>query len=769
MAEQDDTRLGNVLTPEEYQSRFVDFYAPYSIQVQSAPEVDEPEEETEPLRPDILTPVGQRGDQPASNVFAQIPLTSDPRPIFGRKDYQEYIKEFDEAQNKDLSDDKFDRYLEQAGGPLGMAVSPAMKLPVGAIMYGVGQLAKKEHRKNAAAIQEAGGKLGDMFMFNNMTVSRAPGSRFFTGNLSGLSQEDMYRSREIERGFIPGTMSFDGPEVGLGGVTSVSGAIMDAFGTVHGGQRNESGHMMVSAGQAQRLREQEFVAAMRAEGLGGKINQMKRDGTFTMAAVDYKQFVDGQMKSDPSYGGFFHKTSNLSASANNAALNRRKGHGSNFVKDKYGIADLSDMADQPDEVIVPDKVITEGDDSTPPPQPSGGGGGGSPQDPPPGAQSGFGYEPSTDYGFGYSGFDPSDIATDVTEQFDDDFARGGRVGMQMGGAAQQPLPEAGFVAGPPENFTERETVADDQNGSVAEGTFVINAAAVEFAGSDDIRKMILDAYSTAREKGLDIGRVDRKLYEGTVDVALSKGEVVVPPELAKIIGYDRLEKINNRGKKEVSRRQEAAGGGFLDGKKYAKGDKVTVYRGEPLDPAKNQGVRTDYGYDQKYVGTHHTPDLRRAQGYANYGNQPGNRVIRSMKVTADEFFDGMQELIVTNNQKARNNKSRMPVSKKLDDDFSRFIESMRNRVLTGQTSLDEITRNMIMNEAVFPNKKSKINFVETYKNDPKSAGKLVAKTISKLGRKAVPVIGAIETAYGMLAPSPLGDATLNPNIRFDDD
>ena len=94
---------------------------------------------------------------------------------------------------------------------------------------------------------------------------------------------------------------------------------------------------------------------------------------------------------------------------------------------------------------------------------------------------------------------------------------------------------------------------------------------------------------------------------------------------------------------------------------------------------------------------------------------------------------------------------------------------MRKRVLTGQISLDEITRNMIMNEAVFPNKKSKINFVETYKNDPKSAGKLVAKTISKLGRKAVPVIGAIETAYGMLAPSPLGDATLNPNIRFDDD
>jgi hypothetical protein len=30
---------------------------------------------------------------------------------------------------------------------------------------------------------------------------------------------------------------------------------------------------------------------------------------------------------------------------------------------------------------------------------------------------------------------------------------------------------------------------------------------------------------------------------------------VVPPEIAKIIGYKRLEKINNRGKQEVSRRQ----------------------------------------------------------------------------------------------------------------------------------------------------------------------------------------------------------------------
>ena len=66
--------------------------------------------------------------------------------------------------------------------------------------------------------------------------------------------------------------------------------------------------------------------------------------------------------------------------------------------------------------------------------------------------------------------------------------------------------------------------------------------------------MILDAYSFAKEKGMDIGNVDRKLYEGSVDVALSKGELIIPPDLVKVIGKDRLEKINNRGKKEVDRR-----------------------------------------------------------------------------------------------------------------------------------------------------------------------------------------------------------------------
>ena len=153
------------------------------------------------------------------------------------------------------------------------------------------------------------------------------------------------------------------------------------------------------------------------------------------------------------------------------------------------------------------------------------------------------------------------------------FRRGGLVqGMAQG---DRPVQPAEFVGGrPPEQFSKPETVADDQMDSVRPDTFIINAPAVEIAGSEDIRKMLMKAYEVAVEKGLDIGRVDRKLYEGTIDVALSKGEVKVPPELVKVIGLDRLRKINNRGKREVTRRQEAAGGGFLDGKKFANGGEI---------------------------------------------------------------------------------------------------------------------------------------------------------------------------------------------------
>tara|TARA_R100000388_G_scaffold10771_3_gene9074 strand:+ start:58 stop:1791 length:1734 start_codon:yes stop_codon:yes gene_type:complete len=575
--------MSKTLTPEQYQQQFVDYYSFPGIAVEAAPEIDDEERDEEPVRPNILTPVGQRDEQVA-NVFGQIPIVGAGQQI-STEDPYEYIRNFDTQEKSDLNGRGFSRYLEQAAGVPGTVVTVATGLPISALAYGAGQLTRKQHRKNAESITSYGGNVGSMFKFQGQTVSRAPGSKIFTGNLGGLSQSDMYRTDEIRKGFIPGTMQEipgagrRGQDTrrsisGLSGVTSVEGAIMDAFGTVHTGQRDDSGRMMASASQAQALREKEFRSMARQAGVD--ISGLK-GADFVNAAVAYKQHVDGVMKTDPSYGGFFHKTSNLSPGQNASALDRRRGTAVDFLKEKYGITTTPTVTDDGGAPPPPAAAAslttvtpTEGDPGTRPDDGDSGGGGSS---------GGTGYAPGTgDSGGSYTAYEPggeSDYSSNsysigtgggAGERFGPTggFVEGGRVGMQAGGTTvQRPLPEAGFVAGPPENFTERETVADDQNGSVAEGTFIINAAAVEFAGSDDIRKMILDAYSTAREKGLDIGRVDRKLYEGTVDVALSKGEVVVPPELAKIIGYDRLEKINNRGKKEVSRRQNAAEGGFI--------------------------------------------------------------------------------------------------------------------------------------------------------------------------------------------------------------
>jgi len=136
-------------------------------------------------------------------------------------------------------------------------------------------------------------------------------------------------------------------------------------------------------------------------------------------------------------------------------------------------------------------------------------------------------------------------------------------GMQVGEPESQPSADGpvGFVGKKtPESLPEAKTVADDVPVDVEEGTFIISGAAVEFAGSDDIKAMLLDAISEARRQGVDISGDENKIdREKAVSLLVSEGEVVVPPLLAKIIGYDRLNKINNRGKQEVEKRVQENG------------------------------------------------------------------------------------------------------------------------------------------------------------------------------------------------------------------
>ena len=164
--------------------------------------------------------------------------------------------------------------------------------------------------------------------------------------------------------------------------------------------------------------------------------------------------------------------------------------------------------------------------------------------------------------------DDSDRGRD-TEQADADsaggssysspFAEGGQA--PVGPASGAPVVnQAGFVGQEPEELPEGMTVADDVNIDVPEGTFILNAAAVEFMGSADVKKMILEAVAEAEKQGIDINQDDTKISrEDLVSLAVSRGEVVVPPELAKVIGYDRLNKINNRGKAEVEKRVQENG------------------------------------------------------------------------------------------------------------------------------------------------------------------------------------------------------------------
>jgi hypothetical protein len=134
------------------------------------------------------------------------------------------------------------------------------------------------------------------------------------------------------------------------------------------------------------------------------------------------------------------------------------------------------------------------------------------------------------------------------------FASGGQAGPESEGNENVSGP-VGFVGDVPEGVSEAGTVADDVPMEVEEGTYILNAAAVEFAGSEDIKKMILQAISEAERQGVDIQpNVDRIKLDNQVSLLVSRGEVVIPPKIAKIIGYDRLEKINNRGKQEVEKR-----------------------------------------------------------------------------------------------------------------------------------------------------------------------------------------------------------------------
>ena len=365
---------------------------------------------------------------------------------------------------------------------------------------------------------------------------------------------------------------------------------------------------------------------------------------------------------------------------------------------------------------------------------------------------------SSDDGGGLSDADQDTGGYSGDDSFEDAFKTGGKVGqgMQAGGPA-------GFIGGPPEKFSDQTTIADDIPLEVPEGAFVINAPAVEYAGSEDISKMLTEAYQKAGQGVDKSGRTTTIPSKEQVDIMISRGEVVVPPNIAKVIGYDRLEKINNRGKREVARRQkqgdrekpqarQANEGGFIN---KAKGDKITVYRGEPPKNKIPLGAKL---LQDRYTGSWFAPDKNFTKTYGE--------VAKSMEVSFDEYKKGAKKAFLKKNiarSKMENEKSGLPrnlTRKQRSQIFQslKYIDEIADNVKQGKRSTKAFVD--FLYEGVFPKEKDRatVMLLETAKRSPKVFGKLVVDSLVKnVVSKGVPVLGAIAG----FAPKEMGDATLD--------
>lgn len=539
-----------ILTQNEYQNQFVDFYKQtlgtgIGTTVAKPGDADDKDKDDGSRRPDL-----GGGRDSVFNPMAGTSITGGLPYNATQMDVNNYIKQNSKSAKNafkaDLSFSGFMDYLKKPETAITGFAGVVTGLPITAISEAAGRMNKKLQYDTALQIAATGG--GNMMDLNGQAVSRKPGSKVYNGVLGNFSSQQLYALEELQKGYIPGTMSEDDDGSGNYSVSGKTGLLDAATAERLGGNYDAYGNWHST--KYGTVSSSAPLAAAQAFAAQSGVN------TTNWTTQDYVNFSNswkGSAKAGVSTS--FTLTGGFSPLKNSTIdeYNQQKSKVSQIVQDI--IYNRDDDSDDQGPTVTSSGPSKESafDDS-----PMGDLGFDDSYDDDDNNDSGGGTSSSgsTSSGGGFTssgGWSSGGIGAPG-------LASGGRIGMQAGGTAAQP---AGFIQGPPSQFSDRETVADDQPMEVAEGTFVINAPAVEHAGTQDIRKMILDAYTIAREKGLDIGGVDRKIYESTVDVALSKGEVIVPPQLAKIIGYDRLEKINNRGKKEVSRRQQAAEGGFL--------------------------------------------------------------------------------------------------------------------------------------------------------------------------------------------------------------
>ena len=140
--------------------------------------------------------------------------------------------------------------------------------------------------------------------------------------------------------------------------------------------------------------------------------------------------------------------------------------------------------------------------------------------------------------------------------------------MQTGGvteeelAQQEPIP--GEVVVPPEQQQPREAngaTPDTVPMELREGDYVLNSLVKVTEGVGDLKKAFQTALDDAKQDGLDLEELASAsgyARQGElVDVIVGDDEIIIPKELVKYFGLDKLEKMNNRGK-ELMRAVQAA-------------------------------------------------------------------------------------------------------------------------------------------------------------------------------------------------------------------
>ena len=588
-------QAGSTLTPDEYQENLVDFYNFGGIEVKAAPAADPADPDPDPDPGPRIIPVDYQDHQEENAIFtAYDPVFGgnsrpDSNRYFSTQNYDDYIVDYDLTQPRDKSgNDEFSNFIGDmlpAGGGLNpdQPAKPDLisQFFGGALGTMASTITAKINRDNAAKIAATGGTSGSMYKFKGRVLSRAPGSKITNGQLGGMDQATALRNDEINKRFIPGTMTFNSDNgtdgEGFTAVATQAGYALDPFGTYHSAQRREDGHMMQGGG---RLREVEF--RNKAEELGIDISGMTKQ-EFRDAALAHKQHVDGVMKGSIYYGGFFHKTRSMSRDSYNSALALRGKTSAQFIIDsiipQYGLSTPTTPVTTTTSTTTPTQTVTPTGGSEPPPgfTPADDDSGATTVQTTPGGRpvyyddSDEGYQ--TDPGGGSAGSSSQDFSAQAAAEapYADEFnyRQGGRVGMQMGGtASKDPVQSTGFVDGPPQNYAKGTTVADTENHRVRVGSFVLNAPTTE---------------RLQKEGKLPKGPQKRKAAKGgkMMEVALSKGEYVIDvDDIGKFGGYDALNKENNKGKPEVERRQAAAQGGFLGG--YSNGGNMTLPTPSPV-------------------------------------------------------------------------------------------------------------------------------------------------------------------------------------------